>query len=339
MLRAMPTGLASAMTLGAWVFALGSSACSLAQREPARCLVDEPHLRLENIQVIAPGADFAVSVDDVASTIELEPAAPDARIEVTSPLRFSAAFPKRELPLRVAQPVSAFGGRVSVGAGAAPQWLEIHGDTISASLEPMVQVELAESLAIHCSRLGSSRGQPYSSPAPSLASGERRGTGRGFVPFYLEPREVEPVLVRYGGPYVVKVRQPGWVLLEATWADGTALSGWTPAANTIGAFDDIGGFAEGSSGRALCGHVDGPRLEKVSVRAGAPIASGPGGPVWAHVTRSVVADTISSDRADGWLRVAAITGLIVDSCSEQDHVWIDRRDVVETLAPMSPPAP
>jgi hypothetical protein len=194
----------------------------------------------------------------------------------------------------------------------------------------MVHVELAQPLSIPCSHLGSSGGEPYASPAPNLARGERRGTGRGFVPFFLEPRAVEPVLIRYGGPFHVKVRQPGWVLLEAAWADGTSLSGWTPETNTTGTFEDVGGFGEGWTGRALCGHSDGPRLEKVSVRAGAPIADRPGGPVWAHVVRSITADTFPSNRADGWRRVAAITGLRADSCSEQEHLWIDARDMAAT---------
>jgi hypothetical protein len=326
MLPQMSSGLTSTMTLGAWMCVLGSSACSFAQREPARCLVTEPHLRLDDLKVLAPGVSFAVSVEDVAATVDLAQSAPDARIEVTNPLRFSASYLQRDLPLRVAQPVSAFGGRVVVGAGAAPHWLGVHGDAVLASLEPMIRVELEEPLAIPCNRLGFGGEQPYASPLPTMARGERRGTGRGFVPLFLEARAVDSVLVRYGGPFVVKVRQPGWVLLEAAWADGTKVTGWTPDANTTARFEDVGGFGEGWSGRAPCGQVDGPRLQRVSVRAGAPIAASPGGPIWAHVVRSVVADTFPNDRADRWLRVAAITGLIADSCSEQEHVWIDAGD-------------
>lgn len=322
----MPFKANRAISLGVGLLAL-SSACRLPS-QATRCIVNEPHLRLNNINVLVPGSGFTLSVDDVKSRVELSPGKSTVRIEVMAPLHFSASYPREDLRIRLVTPVEAFGGRFKLGRGAVPRWLRVQGDTLRALAEPVVPVQLIQSLAIPCHQLGIAGGEPYATPSLMQAGNEQRGIGSNFVSLFTAPRAVDPLRVRYAGPFAVVERQSNWVLLEAKWSDGTRLVGWTPESNAVREFELPKTSVEGTSSLRICGHSDGAVFRKSGVRVGARVHTRPEGPVWATTAGSVTAEIDEGGSRNDWVRVVGITGVRSDPCIEQNSMWLQADDLL-----------
>lgn len=312
------------------LLAITPMACGSAHRQaspPCRISLAETHL--DKVNVAAAERSFTVGLDGAESTIELTEGRPTARVLVTAPLRFTASFPVDKLAIRVAAETALYDGRIRLGVGAAPAWLGLQGDAMQVSLEPMLGVAVRQPLHVPCSRLGLGDGSPYATPQPASPPEERAiGTGTDFVPLYLEPREAAPLEIKYSGAFELRDRRDSWLLLEATWADGSRLRGWTRARHTTPQVVPVNGAGEGPSGAAICGRTDAPPFTRFMLREGAPISSSAGGVVWAHVSRPIAVDAFTPERADGWIRVAAVPGLFTDPCLEQEHIWVRASDAV-----------
>jgi len=292
-----------------------------------RCRISSQQTRLSDVSVSAAGLRFTLGLEGVSARIEVTQAQSEARLDVLTPLRFTATYPKASLAFRVAASTEWYGGRVRLGQGAAPSWRDIRGDEMLLSLEPSLGVAVKQPLAIACSRLGLSDGTPYSTPHPERAGVDAVGTGGDFVPFYLEPLERDPLEVRYPGGFAIKQRRPGWLLLAVSWEDGSRLQGWTPERHATHEINAVGGWGLGQSGGPFCGRSDAPRLIRVTLHDGAAIAASPAGPVWAHAAQDLEAEAFPPEPSDEWIRVATVPGLIAAPCSEHEHIWARARDV------------
>jgi len=105
--------------------------------------------------------------------------------------------------------------------------------------------------------------------------------------------------------------------------------GWTREGNMTTQVAPVQGWVEGQSGSGGCGRSDAPLLDKVRLRAQAPIAFSPEGTVWAWVAGTVTVDAFAGQRSDDWVQVAALPGLLPDKpCAEHKHIWVHARDVV-----------
>jgi hypothetical protein len=276
--------------------------------------------------------NFTLGLDGVPIAIELEPNKTTARISVRAPLAFEATYPFARLALRVKKTVVLFGGRVRLGSGAAPDWRGVEDDAMGASLQKMLGVDVARSLAVPCRAVGLSDGTPYSTPAViEPPKGSSVGTGSQPVLLFVGPIAVDPLEIHYPGPFQVRDRRPGWVLIEAGWADGSRLRGWTPERNIkVEATQTVAGWVEGVEHQGACGRSDAPLRSRLTIRRQAGIADSPGGAVWAHATKTVVVDAFPLDRSDGWIQIAAAPGLIAGPCSDHEHLWVHTRDVVRS---------
>ena len=315
-------------------YVLASIACGLASRAvSAQCRIVVEQAHLKGVMVSAPGVSFALDIDGVPLTIEPETGKANASVQVMAPLRFAASYPMDKLAFRIKELVDLYGGRIRLGKKAASAWLGIRGDDMQLSLHSTLGIDVKQPLQIPCSHVGLSDGTPYSTPDVVWPSKDRTiGTGTTFFPLYLGPQEVEPLHVQYRGPFRILRKQPGWVLLEAAWADGSKVTGWTLERNTTSQVAPVGGWGEGLSGGGRGGCSDQPRVAKFTLREHAPIAASPGGPVWAWVARTLAVDALPLDRSDGWIQVISFPGLLSDPCSEYEHIWVHARDVLWTGA-------
>lgn len=308
------------------------AACGGARPEAlAPCHFAAERTTLDSVNVSVPRHRFALGLKDVPATIELVEDEPDARLRVTSPLRFTATYPQGKLPLLVAASTDLFEGRIRLGLGAKPDWLDVRGDGIRLSTQRTLSVAVKQPLTMDCGHLGLSDGRANSSAHLALGSGERIGTGGDFVPFYVQPEGGAPIDIRYPGAWVLRARRPGWARLEATWSDGSQVTGWIPEHYTTDSFEGQVVPSEQWVGKR-CGWADAPPLDKVTVRAGAAIATSAAGPVWAYVTRDIEVDALAGSSHD-WIQVGALPGLVSlpEGCSHHQHVWVHSRDVAPAM--------
>jgi hypothetical protein len=297
-----------------------------AAEASAQCRIDDAEAYLPSVSVTVPGASFALGLAGVPVQIRPDAATPNARIEVLSPLRFTASRPSQELSYRIKRSVDLYGGRIRLGPGAVPTWL---GN--------MLRLSVKQPLRVPCSHLDLDDGEtPYATPElVALPDRQRVGTGDAFVPVYLFPNRVDAIDVQYSGPFEIEGRIPGWVLLNASWADGSRLRGWTLERFIKPEAGRVTGAVAGMTHLGGCGRADAPLLFRLALRKGAPIAAAPGGAAWTWVTRTLEVEAFPLDRSDGWIRIGAISGLPGPPCAEHEHFWVHARDVIWSRRPGS----
>lgn len=313
-----------------------SSAALPRDRAPAFklsvCRVEVARARLPGVLVMVSGTRFAVDLQDVPIVVEAREGWSDARVEVLAPLRFRGRYSVQQLAFRVATEVDLYGGRIRLGKGAAPTWLGVRGGGLHLTLDQL-NVDVQAQLEVDCSQVGLSDAAPYATPAVIVPpAGRSTGAGPGFVPLYLGPKEVDPLRIRYAGPFAIEARQPGWVLLEATWADGSRVRGWTRERHVIPHFEQFDVAVQARSWGPDCANTD-VVLSQLVVRKGASVAASPGGPVWARATQDLTVDALPLSRCNDWIQIADIPGLPSNPCAEHEHFWVNVRDVVEGLGP------
>jgi hypothetical protein len=303
----------------------------------AECRVDEPRAYLSGLRVSASDSSFSVGLEGVPIQILPAAGAAEARVEVLAPLRFTASFPAAELRYRIARAVDLYGGRVRIGEGAMPKWLGVRGNALLASLAESLQVSIEQPLRVPCSHLALNDGKSaYATPAPiEPPAGLGAGTGAGPIPLHLFPVAMDPIVVQYPGPYAIESRQRGWVLLQASWADGSHLRGWTREELTTAEPEPPGGSVEAVTHPDICGRADAPLLTPFTVRRGAPIAAAPAGAAWAWTAEKLSVHAFPLDRADGWIRIGAVAGLASAACTEHDHLWVHVKDLIWPRVPMN----
>ena len=165
------------------------------------------------------------------------------------------------------------------------------------------------------------------------------GIGAGPTPLFVEPVAMDPLEISYPGPFQVRQRRPDWVLIEARWADGSRLRGWTFERNTKADAAPISGRGGGGKHRAGCVSIRRPVLSRMTVRRGAAIAASPGGVVWAHTTKTMSVGVVQNANGQGaWVLVECLPGLRVPSCSE-GHIWTQLRDIVGGDSAATDPRP
>lgn len=295
----------------------------------AQCKVLVQHARLKDVVVSVPGVSFSLNLADVPLDIELAADQAAARVRVLGPLRFEVTYPVHELAFRIDKRVQLFGGRIRLGQGAAPMLVGVRGNGMQLSLHSMLGVNVRPPLEIPCANVGLSDGTPYATPAAMLPSrAQTIGTGTGFFPLHLSPSEGNPLYVQYTGPFEILDRRPGWILLSAAWADGTRVRGWTPERYVTPETDPVSGWGEGVSGVLECARSDVPLLDKRTLRAGGRVAVSPGGPVWARVAEPVEVEIFPPRRADGWIQVARVPGVVGGPCMDPDYVWVHAHDII-----------
>ena len=297
----------------------------------AQCRIVVERARLGGVLVSTTGVSFSLDLDGVPLTIEPEAGRPNASVQVMAPLRFAASYPTDKLAVRIKQSVDVYGGRIRLGKRAASAWLGVVGDDMQPSLQSTLGIDAKPPLKIPCSHLGLSDGTPYRTPDVVWPPKKRRiGTGSTFFPLYPRPQEVDPLEIRYPGPFKILRKQPGWVQLEATWNDDSRVTGWTPERNTTSQVAPVEGWGEGGQSGGVVACSDQPLLAKFTLREQAPIAVSPGGPVWATVARRLTVDALPLDRSDGWIQVIKVPGLLTDPCSAYEHIWAHVGDVAWT---------
>jgi len=332
----MPDLLATAHAGGYRTFILIAIAAALAARSAsAQCHVVTERASLERVTVSVPGQRFALDLAGVPVIVELkQPGKGTTSIEVQSPLRFTASYPSKKLVYRIRRDVELFGGRIHLGKQAGHTWLRVRGDGLQLSLKSALGLEVKEAVIVPCNAVELGNGTAYAAPLAILPPKERTiGTGPTFFPLYLAPQEVDPLEIRYSGPFQVLQRRPGWVLLQADWEDASQLRGWTRERfATFKAMPTRSWGEVGGSALAKCGGVvDGPPPERVTLRKGAVVAASPGGAIWASAAQEIAVDAILVDRADnGWIHVTALPGLPAP-CLEHEHIWVHERDVIRTV--------
>jgi hypothetical protein len=294
------------------------------------CRIDDSKAHLSNVTVSASGTTFSLGLVGVPVQIRPADGAKNASVEVLSPLRFTAAYPAAELRYEVKRPVDLYGGRIRLGEGAMPQWLGVRGNALEASLTTLLHVNVAAPLRVPCSHVALSEGKtPYATPElVKPAAGRGVGTGGNEVPLHLFPVAADPLAVQFPGAYEIERRQPGWVLLTASWTDGSRLRGWTREEFVTSEPEPLGASVEGMTSEPLCGRTDGPMLTAFIVRKGAPIAASPAGAPWAWATQRLPVEAFPLDRADGWIRIGAVTGLASAPCAEHEHLWVHASDLI-----------
>ncbi len=313
------------------VLALAANSSALLSRVAfAECRISARRANLADVTVSSGPNTFTLRLEGVPIAIALSPGDTNARISVEGPLRFEATYPLARLMLRVEKPVDLLGGRVRLGAGARPSWLGVEGDAMRASPKTMLGVETTPALSVPCRAMGLSDGTPYSTPVViDPPRGSVIGIGTGPVRLFVRPVAVDPLEIHYPGPFRARARRPNWVLIEANWADGSRVRGWVSEQDTKSKVaSGLSGSVEGLKGEPACGRSDAPTLNRLTIRRGASIADSPGGVIWAHATKSVVARAFPRERPDGWIRIGAISGLTGEPCSEHEHLWVQAREVV-----------
>jgi hypothetical protein len=328
------------LAIAAW--ASTWAACAGVPREAAApCRFFAAKTSLEAVTVSVPGQRFSVGLKAATARIEMPEGHPDARLQISAPLRFSATVPKGHLPLRVAVGTDLYGGRIRLGEGAAPAWREVHGDSIRLSLEPMLGVAVEQPLAVECSRLELSDGELSPLPEPDLPGGDLIGLGWASFPLYLAPEERDPLDIHYRGAFQIVELRPGWMHLVATWEDGSQLEGWTPERQTTPLYEAFAGVRQGRWGDVPSRSTDGPERIKVTLRAGAAVAASAAGPVWATAARDLEVDAIAPNGlggSDEWLQIASVPGVPwAPDASQLEHLWVRANDV--SLSAMPPPPP
>jgi hypothetical protein len=296
------------------------------------CRVEVEHARVPGVLVTASGTSFTVDLQDVPMVLEAREGSSEAQVDVLAPLRFHGRYPVDRLAFRAAAEVELQRGRIRLGKGAAPTWLGVRGRGLRFTLDQL-RVEVEAELEVDCSHVGLSDGTPYAAPAATVPpAGHSTGAGPGFVPLYVTPKEVDPLRVRYAGPFSIEATEPGWVLIEATWADGSRLRGWTPERNVTPHFERFESVVEGRSWGPECTNTDAV-LTQLVVRKGASVAASPAGPVWARVTQALTVDALPLSRQNDWIPIADMPGLPADPCTEHQHFWVNVSDVKEGLVP------
>ena len=294
------------------------------------CRIDDSQAYLPNATVSASGTTFSLGLVGVPVQVTPDAGGANARVEVLSPLRFTAAYPGAELRYRIKRAVDLYGGRIRLGQGAMPEWLGVRGNALEVSLANALHVGVTPPLRVPCSHLALSDGKtPYATPEPvKPAAGRGAGTGAGQVPLHLSPVATDPLAVQFPGAYEIESRRPGWVLLQASWADGSRLRGWTREQFVTSEPGPLDGSVTGITSGASCGRADSPILTTFIVRKGAPIAASPAGAPWAWATRRLTVDAFPLDRADGWIRIGTVAGLASAPCAEHEHLWVHASDLV-----------
>ena len=313
---------------------IASIVCGLAPRAAlAQCRIEVEQARLKGVVVSAPGVNFSLDLDGIPLTIEPETGKASASLQVMAPLRFTASYPMDRLAFRINERVDLYGGRVRLGKGAAHAWLGVRGDGMHLSLLSTLGVDTKEPLQIPCSHIKLGDGTPYWTPQVVWPRKDRTiGTGTTFFPLYLGPQEADPLPILYPGPFRILRKRRGWMLIEAAWADGSRVTGWTLERYTTKKVAPVLGSGGGESYEGECYATDGPLLAKFTLREQAPVSVSPGGPVWAWVARTLTVDALPLDRSDGWIQVIGVPGLLSDPCSEYEHIWVHARDVLWTGA-------
>ena len=279
-----------------------------------------------------PGERFTLNLEGVPATIDLEQMGKGTTsIQVESPLRFTASYPSMKLGYRIKRDVDLYDGRVHLGKKSGHTWLGVQGDAIRISLTSTLGVDIRRPTIVPCDSIEFENGTAYASPLALSPPSERTiGMGKSFFPLYVAAREVNPLMIRYSGPFQVLQKRDGWVSLQADWDDGSRLRGWTPerfATSKAIPTESRGGIV-GSTISACGGVADGPPLERVTLRKGAVVAASPGGAIWASVAMEISVEVFRLDRAhNGWMQVTAIPGLPA-TCLEHENIWIRTRDII-----------
>jgi len=327
---------ADRVRMPAWM--LGACACLVGAcgRElqaspsvaPPGCRLPAAHTRLQAVEVAAGNDRFSLELDGVPAQVEILETTPQARVEVLAPLRFGATLSTERLPLRVAHASTLFGGRIRVGEGAAPTWTGARGARMSFSLERSLRITVDRPMDIACDRLGLGDWRhAQSAPEPVSSNGDRVAFGCAEFPLHLSPDGIDPIRVRYDGLSSVRERRPGWLRVEATWSDGSALAGWTPDPPSD-AFEACEGGIEGGGVWDFPGRVASRvTLVPAVLRAGAEVAAAAGGHVWARASSDVEVELVAPATSSAWVRVGTIPGLGAPSSTAHDHIWVRAGDL------------
>lgn len=306
---------------------LGTAICS---RAFAQCLVDDPRAVVMSVSVSTPGAEFELDVWELPVQVRPKEGEARARVDVLAPLRFSGSVLSEDLDYHLDRAIDLYDGRIRLGAGARPSWHGVQGNAMLANVEKTMFVSVAQPLAVRCSHLDLHDGG-YRTPEATVAPQPGIvGTG-GEVPFYRFPTAIDPILVRYPGAFLIESRRPGWVLLRASWEDGSRLRGWTPAENARAEPDgNLIGFLSTSSYCLDCKRDEALELTAFTLRKGAPISAAPGVAPWAHTTARLAVEAFPVDRADGWIRIGAVAGLAKssDPCAPHERLWVHASDLL-----------
>jgi hypothetical protein len=316
---------------GRWTCVLLLLLCGLAaQGAWAQCRIVTEKASVEDVAVEFSALSFSLDLKGVPATVELEETGKrPASIHVLAPLRFAASYPPEKLVYRIKRGVDLYRGRIHLGKQAGHTWLGVRGDGMQLSLQSALDLEVKEPVIVPCGSVKLGDGTPFAAPLAILPPPDHTvGTGTAFFPLYRTPREVDSLDIRYSGPFQVLRRRPGWVLLQAAWEDGSRVRGWTLERFTTSKISAPRAWGGGGSGERLCVASDGPRLARITLREHAPVASSPGGTIWASVARRITVDAFPLDRPDGWTRVAAVPGLPAKPCSAHEHIWVRARDVI-----------
>ncbi len=305
--------------------------CGLTvQRAWAQCRVVTKKASLKEVVIAVEDQKFRLDLRGVPVTVDVEQTAKRAvHIQVLAPLRFLASYPAQKLTFRIKQGVNLYGGRIHLGKRAGYKWLGFRGEGMLLSLQPSLALDVKEPVIVPCGSLELGDGTPFATPPAVLPPKQRTiGTGTSFFPLYVSPREMDALEIRYAGPFQVLRRRPGWVRLQAAWEDGSLVRGWTRERFTTSKVASPRGWGGGGSGERLCVAADGPILARVRLREHAPVATSPGGPIWASVAERIEADAFPLDRPDGWIQIAAVAGLPTKPCTQHEHIWVQARDIV-----------
>jgi hypothetical protein len=299
--------------------------------------VAAPKLTLWDVRVNLPSESFGLALDGVSAVIEPRPGRSNAILSMTSPLAFTAEYPASQLRFVMANAVVSFGGRVRLGKGMMPTTFEARGETMRVSAA-IVGVALSEPLEVPCRDLSLREGNQVSMAVPVIDPAfPSVGTGAGAFPLYINPREQDPLFVRYAGAWQVRQQQAssGWVLLEASWSDGTLLRGWTRSSNIARGSPTSGLWSEIEEHRILPSlGLHEPTLVPMTLRRGAKLAASPGGFVWATASEALSVEVDPAEDA-GWLRIGSIGGKVrnADRHPQLSRLWARQADLVAAPAP------
>ncbi len=314
---------------------------SLPSRARA-CVIAAPSASIDELQV-SPGSEAAFPLRVRNLPLEVRPLGKGrAKVSLLSPLAFTTTHELAKLDIRLAKRTSLYDGRITLASGLAPSLVQDgsaqEGEVLAASL-PLAEFRPEESLAIPCAQL-TVAGELESAETPALVyptHSIRYVLDPEHLPLYADRHERAPIWMSFRGGLQVLSADGSWMRVQARWSDGSSVQGWIPRRlATI----HKGVLLQGVTGSGIgslsaCGRSHMPSLTPFLVRAGAPIHSRDGGPIWAQAATTIKVMAFSLSRSDGWIQIASIEGLPPEPCSEHDRFWVHASDIVWTDAPLS----
>lgn len=326
------------------IFALGLiGLVAASSAEAAPCEFATQGADLTWVTVSPTGAeDFRLELDK--RPLKARPKADgSSHLMVEAPLRFAATLRTSQLGARFEKRTSIAGGRIIVARGLVPGFPQVEAEEFKASTEageipvhlPLVGLRIDKPLSLPCAALDISHHRDtFQRPAIELPSASVRHVDtREPIELYERRERVDPLKIRFNAALLVVAERDQWVKLRATWDDGSILQGWVPKSQLKlrrGVPENRLSTLGGLEGFGLCGGGHRRATTKFKIHSHAPIHESAAGEIWAHTAGTITVEAFPLARPDGWIQIAKVEGLPVQSCSVHSRIWVHAKHILWT---------